>query len=100
VNNETQTLREIINTRFLELGDHIAALDSILKQTEPTKSSYYFKIDKASYDIAALLEGLEEIEQRLIAIEKYESNVRFIVRQGAFVALSVIITLWLIYYVF
>jgi len=81
MNQEQYTLREIIQQRFEELDAHISALDAVtVKNDIPSFLNTYGGL-KSRYELEALGEGLKELEDRLVAIEGYQSVQKFAIRQ-------------------
>jgi len=81
VNQEQYTLREIIQQRFEELDAHIAALDAVSSKTSiPSFLNTYSSL-KARHEVEGLIEGQKELEDRIVALENYQTIHRFATRQ-------------------
>jgi len=100
VNQQTETLREIITTRFRELEDHLAALEKISGHSIPGNLFQDYLINQIRYELYSLSESLEEIEERLVILETYQTFIRFASRQTAVVIVSVGVTFLMILLVF
>jgi len=81
MNQEQLTLRQVIEQRFEELGDHIAALDAVSIKTDiPSFLTTYSDL-RLKYEREALLESLNELEDRVVILEQYQTIQRFVIRQ-------------------
>ena len=81
MNQEQHTLREIIQQRFEELDAHISALDAVSSKTSiPSFLNTYSNL-KARYETEGIVEGLKELEDRIVALENYQTIYRFATRQ-------------------
>jgi len=89
VNTETKTLREIIKVRFQELEDHLVALEKLSGHPTPGPMFSDYLINQLRYEMSSLSESLEELEERLVILETYQTFIRFASRQITVVAVSV-----------
>jgi len=90
MNQEQFTLREIIQQRFEELDAHIAALDAVTIRSEvPSFLTTYADL-RRRYEFEAFRENLEELQERVIVVEKYQTVMRFVIRQIVSVVVTVL----------
>lgn len=91
MNQEQFTLREIIQQRFEELDSHIAALDAVtVKNDIPSFLTTYNDL-KTRYEFEALSESLNELEDRLVVVESYQTVQKFVVRQIVTIAFTIVL---------
>jgi len=100
VNDAKQTLREVIEARFLELSDHLAALEVVTGRNVPGSLFHDYQVNQLRYEMASFFESCEELEERVVALERYQSFLRLAIRQVAVVVVSVSVAVLVIYYVF
>jgi len=96
VNKETETLRQIIKVRFQELEDHMVALEKISGHPTPGPMFSDYLVNQLRYEMSSLSESLEELEERIVTLETYQTFIRFASRQITVVTVSVSLAILLI----
>lgn len=84
VKNEEKTLRQILLENFSNLGRKISEVKGAIEILAISQAIGDVEMDQLKLQIAGLSESLQDLEHRVIALEKHANVASWIIRQIAF----------------
>lgn len=98
--NQDKTLRQILLENFVQIDKSLStikrAIEIMAKQTIVSD----YEMTQLKYQVGALSESLDQLEQRVVVLEKHASSATLVIRHGATLLIGVVIVLLLNYWVF
>lgn len=83
-------LRDLINQRLDALEKELRRIRTLLERM-PEKPVKHYELDSLKMQVAALAEGLQELEGRVIQLEQHKSLASQLFRHGVSIALALLI---------
>jgi hypothetical protein len=97
---ENKTLRQIILEHFLQVETMLYVVKRAMEQMAKNTIVSDYEITQLKYQVGALSESLDTLEQRVVVLEKHASSATLVIRHGLTLLLGVAVVLALNYYVF
>jgi hypothetical protein len=97
---ENKTLRQIILEHFLQVETMLYVVKRAMEQMAKNTIVSDYELTQLKYQVGALSESLDTLEQRVVVLEKHASSATLVIRHGLTLLLGVAVVLALNYYVF
>lgn len=86
------TLRQLVKSGLTDVREAIARLCVIIGEMDKSKSTDFKLIE---LELLGLQESLEELEERLVSLERHKNLAQFIARELLLVLVVVVVVVWI-----